>query len=324
MGIIQAWLAAYPAEHRAHLEERLKSPRIGQRSGAGLEILIHAMLRAMEWEVRVSSETPDFIVTDQGGATIFTIEATSLEADREAETKMKVSTDVDKVLKEFDQNHRDHRVSCTINFVPDPPYYFPEKDFLDYLEERVKSYNGNGYKDFICNGWTISVEISRTVEHIGPSICMTFGYPASYPRIRKVLSRKSAAYDGGGKPYIIAISISDTFVEDDDFMGPLLDFERPGLSGNMIHNHISPVNEHVSGLWGFSRVHQVRGIESSLPIPLPLQCCYFPNPFAQFPMKNPFPNLNRYVLDLGQARKRITGTMSIAEILGLPEDWSKM
>ena len=320
MGIIQAWLALYPAEHRAHLEERLKSPRIGQRSGAGLELLIHAMLRAMEWEVRVSSETPDFTVTDQGRSTQFTIEATSLMADHKAEDKMKILFKLLEFFKEFDLYHLGYRVVCSINCMPNPPYDFPEKDFRDYLEERVKSYNGNGYEDFIFEEWTISVKISRTVEHIGPSICTTIGSPAAYLPIKNIFSGKSESYDGGGKPYIIAISVSDTFVEDDDFMGSLLNFEMPSLSGNKIHNHISPVNNHVSGLWGFSRVHQVRGIESSLPIPLPRQCCYFPNPFAQFPMKNPFPNLNRYVLDLGQASRRITGTMSIAEILGLPED----
>lgn len=322
MGIIQAWLDAYPAEHRAHLKGRLKSRRPGQRAGAGLELLLHAMLRAMEWEVRVSAGTPDFIVTDQEGATQFAVEATSLEADRKAETKMKVSSDVDKILKEFDHDHRDHRVVCCINFMPNPNYCFPKNHFLEYLEERMKSYKGSGYEDFIFNEWTISVKMSLAVEHYGSSLCMEGGSTDAYSRTKEALSEKYEKYDGGGKPYIIAIALSDTFVGDDDFRGPLLNVELPALSlPTREHvNNFPPAYPNISGLWGFSRVRQVHGIESNLPVPLPRQCRYFPNPSAQFPLNNPFPDLSRY----DPEGERIGQAMSIARLLGIPEDCSEV
>ena len=335
---ILLWLSHYPPEDRQRLLGQIQR---GHYEGAAFELLLHELLLRQEFAVTVTLGTPDFKVVNTEGVA-FDIEATSSTMNRAEAKQDAAAMDLRGCL---DGSEYEGLILHIVMERFEGPV--PGVQIRRYIESLVEK----GTSGLFDNGrWKVEINL----EPCEPGMeRYDFGWGLSgvtpAPYLRRVIEKKAGKHKPGESPYIIAVNIEDYWWGDRPYydemvlsafiMGrrriripidrhtgyPLSDAEATSgfsFDAAVTRGGREPIYQRVSGLWAFSSSyplnHPLRSGES---LRFPRYACYYPNPWADHPLENPFRRMRRCSVREGEYPVWPDGSESIADVLGLPPGW---
>ena len=347
---VERWLSRYPS---GNLQKKLLGElKKGHHEGASFELMLHALLLAQGFDVTVNPRQPDFHVVSPRGEE-FDIEATSVMTNPDDHALSNAATDLSKCLNGAGIEHEGLVVTATIKrFEGSTPCRRIQRT-VESAVDRRKSVTFDG------NRWIVEIEVNPCEpgkfcddKHIVINWTSGGATPDVYLR-RKIKDKISISRTDvpGDVPYIVAVNIEDHWWGDSEYDdlsvlsafilgspqiripihlrdgGPPDDFEPEieyPFDAAVTRDGRKPVHQRVSGLWAFSDSDWLKhSLRSQSALRFPRYACYYPNPWAQNPLENPFPRMRHCILRQGENPFWPNESASIGEVLGLPYGWPR-
>ncbi|MCU1359964.1 MAG: hypothetical protein JWN99_1253 [Ilumatobacteraceae bacterium] len=342
-GLIEEWVANYPASDRGEVVTRLRADSVSFRS-AHWELYLAALVRAHGGTVTChpsmpdSTSRPDFLVRGIGQS--FYLEAKVLESEAEQAVRDRWRDDIwtglsDRVISE----HFFVRLAIDTYGASAPPISKMAnsvRQWLESLDPSVVTGFGDG-EEFVhrwadaATGWKVSLTPIRKLRHAPDDRLVGMGGAEAYwlndrEATRKAIRKKSKAY---GKmverPFVVALAVHRMGVHDEDVNQALYGDEV------MMVDFSDPPKTHPSrarnGVWlgprGRRRTRLSAVLLGRAIAPWALQdsdLTMWMNPWADQPLQPTFLNAN--TVNVVQNQFERTGADRTArECFGLSDDW---
>ncbi len=344
--LLQSWFDGYPDDEKQEFASRFRMGSDGDIDSPFFELYIHEFLLRNNYYPTVhpdkkdSLKKPDFLVLQDGEQKAY-IEAVLITGESDQEQKEQKRRDQ---LLDIINRAGANDFFFSISFIKTKEQQLSANRVIAFLKRKCSEINPDELAEkvskegidvlptwiFEDNGWEIEFSPlpikpeSRGKKNIRPIGLSTsdFKFIDSQKSIINSLSKKANKYGSFQEPYVIAVNITDPFAE-------LIDVIQ-ALYGDLKVSDSSEITllGTDSGFWGDWNHANNQGVSAIL-LTLrlnPLSICktnlnLFINPWARYPIKDIFNNINRYELVPSlQLSKQVENNCITFD---LPENWPK-
>lgn len=253
--LINKWYSNFPREHRQDLKSRIKSGDDSSFNSAFFELYLHEFLKKLEYSVEIHpnvsgiNSRPDFLVTKNDEE--FYLEATCSEqrsASEEAKEKIK-NTFLDELNKIKSDNF-----FIGIETKGNPEFQPSTKDIKRELRSKLQNldpdkYEGANFKDlpkwtYTFGEWELTlfpIPKKRSARGKKSNIIGLISPEASFvddfTPLKKSVQNKANKYKKFDKPFIIAVNVLNSHIDEITLFDALLGKEQFEFKISNPENH---------------------------------------------------------------------------------------
>lgn len=326
----------YPDDESVELKKRIQCAKISHSNSAIFELILHELLCQLSFKVTVhpkirsSDKKPDFLVTGKNGLSLYIEAICTSELNEEKST---LERQKNKLFNEINNEFKNQYASLSISIIRQSKENFQRKELFHSIRTNLKTLQNEETLsrkwEWVskAHDWRIELQLKKLETVSRQFISCIYPYiarPIDIPSVvKKAFKKKSTRYGELDFPYVLAINIDTSSLDDIDEMESLFGKELFTISKDKLkfaglqkngawYGPHGPENTRVSGAWIFHELSAWR---------LNKRHFLYLNPFAVKPINQDFYSLLPYVHILEMIERR--PGKQISELLGINWDWIK-